>query len=756
MRTRVAQARVPTGTRPARRKTYIWRAAAVAALIAGTASCTSEILPGDSTISSSSLGNGVVVGPQGASRAPSSGTAVCGKPILDSPYNYDGQAGTFTVGNAPHGLPTFGRSGTIFPKDTSIVVVPAGNNTEAGETALYDGNNIVYYFEPGNHIIQHGMYTGTNSVYIGGYNKAKGKAVLNGVDGGTRNGVGTSTLSLSNTAAANETWEYLTIENYGSTVNNAVLGNANSGGTTDSGNTYKYDTIGPNEYGNRGDVKPGYGESSGGGYAIDLQSNTTIEWNCMTHDAQGAFNGGGYNITISHNEISWNGLGVYPDDPGTGGSPYSCGCSGGGKLFFSVNAVITNNYVHNNYNVGIWLDFDNTGANISSNYVASNWGEGIMYEASYNASISNNTLVGNGWASNGAWPAGVKGGTCYQGVTCTDGYGPTTGAGGGNPYAAIDLSNSGGNGNLNQIRIPGCRTNCIIHSNYPGKLLVQGNVLINNFGGVKVYTDTNRFPDNTGNDSACSIPLGADYQSNSKVYYWQTKELVTAADAAVTGDSVTTAGGTQTLCSNYGQTQATETNGAQEFRAQAPSIGMAVFDQNTGQFLGTVASVTSANAFTLSKSPGNRTGAELLLSAYGGCGPADYFGGAPGKASGVPYADYWDNCLWGSRNVTVSGNTFVTQANKITGCDARNMCGYMADEAFNPGEVTIMRVFFAYTNLIAEASGGLNNVWSNNSYTWTGGGPGAWQFWAGSQGDTVSRGAWQGIYSQDAKSTFQG
>src|SRR5262249_6252151 len=161
-----------------------------------------------------------------------------------------------------------------------------------------------------------------------------------------------------------------------------------------------------------------------------------------------------------------------------------------------------------------WLDFNNTGAEVSHNYVAANWGAGIEYEASYNANISDNVLVGNGWASDGAWPAGVGGKPCYGGVSCTNGDGPVTGAGGGFPYPAITLPNSGGNSNLRTIAIPHCHSNCTLKSNYPGELLVRGNILHNNFGGVMVYTDTNRYPGNIDADSACSVPLGSLDQPN--------------------------------------------------------------------------------------------------------------------------------------------------------------------------------------------------------------------------------------------------
>ncbi|MCW2933055.1 MAG: right handed beta helix region family protein [Actinomycetia bacterium] len=730
--------------------------------VAGLAACTNGTDP-KPLADRVSLGLPKGAGMPQSSTPPTKGTPVCGQPILISPYRYDGKAGKFTRADAPAGLPAFGAKGTAFPADTAVVVIPPGDNTIPGQTAAYAVKNTIYYFEPGTHLITQGMYTGTNAVYIGGYTTAKGKAILTGVRGGSKNGLGAKSLSLSEQANAYQTWEYLTIKDYGASHQSAVLGIADHGGTTDVGNTYKYDTIGPNEYGYQGDdAPPSYGKSSGGGYAINLLSDTTIEYNCLTHDAQGAFNGSGVNINISHNEISWNGLGSYPDDGGSGGSPYGCGCSGGGKLFFSLNPVLVGNYVHDNYNTGIWLDFDNDGATVTGNYISANWGVGITYEASYNADISDNTLVGNGWASDGAWPAGVNGGTCYGGVPCTNGYGPTTGKGGGNPYAAIYLPNSGGNPNLNavtvpsSIRVPGCGVPCVIQSNYSGHLLVSGNVLINNFGGVKVYTDTNRYPGNIDNDSACSIPLGALDQSNSPLYYAQTRELVTGADAMISGSSVTSAGGTQTRCSNYGQSAAGETDGSQDSHLQAPVVGMAVSDQNTGKLLGTVTGVTSANSFTLSDSPGDRSGAELLLSSYGGCGPADYYGSRAGVTSGNPAALYWDNCLWGSRNVTVSGNSFTMQASRVTGCTSENMCGYMADEAFNAGVPTLMRVFDDYPSLIAKARGGLGNVWSRNAYNWTGhqtGGPARWGFWAGSQGNTVSYGSWRTSYGQDAGST---
>lgn len=711
---------------------FVWTAIVCAAV------CT---VGGCTGTSSTVIQEGQSGSPATESGPPSAGTAICGTAVLDSPWSYDGEAGTFTAANEPEGLPTIGSAKSTFPSAAKIIVVAAGDNTQAAAAADYQVNKTVVYFEPGVHKITENIYAGHDSAYVGGYTAKLGKAVITGVDGATGGtGVGGSRFAVSTASSGNnvyDTWEYLTIKDYTSSLNNSIMGNVNGGGS-DVGDVYKYLTIGPNEYGYAGtDSAPRKGQNSGGGYAIDAGSDTTIEGNCLTENAQGAFNiVNADNLTIVKNEISDNGLGLYPDINGTGSSAFSCGCSGGGKIFYSKNATFVGNYVHNNYNDGIWFDTDNAGANISYNYFASNWGSAIAYEASYNANISDNTLVGNGWASDGAWPAGNNGGTC-DGVSCTDGLGPVSGKGGDNPYAAIDLSNSGGNTNL--------------ATDYQGQLLVQGNVLSNNFGGVKVYTDTNRYPGNVDNDSACSLPLGVLGQNNSPDYYKQGKVLVTEADAKVSGETVEVSGGTQTLCANYGEA----VDGGAQTVKHAPSVGMAVYDQNSGAFIGTVSSVTSAEEFTIDKSQKKASGLSLLLSAYGGCGPADYYGGDLNVKSGQPAADYWNNCIWGSQSVTVKGNVFKLDAASVQGCaTAANLCGYLEDAAFNPGIPTLMQFFFPYQTYIAAATGGLGNVWSDNTYDWTGKGPG-WQFEAGSQGNVVSRYEWQQQpYQQDTASTF--
>ena len=125
-------------------------------------------------------------------------------------------------------------------------------------------------------------------------------------------------------------------------------------------------------------------------------------------------------------------------------------------------------------------------------------------------------------------------------------------------------------------------------------------------------------------------------------------------------------------------------------------------------------------------------------------------------ASGSPKADYWDNCLWASRNVTVEGNTFSINAAAVTGCEVpRNLCGVMYEAAFDPGIPHLMRFWSSYETYIARANGGLGNVWSKNTYEWPSDPALGWRFWAGQQGVQVSRARWQAApYAQDAGSAF--
>jgi hypothetical protein len=124
----------------------------------------------------------------------------------------------------------------------------------------------------------------------------------------------------------------------------------------------------------------------------------------------------------------------------------------------------------------VWADTDNAGFNISDNYFANNWGEGIMYEISYNAQITDNNFVGN-----------------------------TIGAGSndvtsGHPDGAIYISESGGDSR--------------VASSYAGELLIQGNVLTNNWGGVILWENADRYCSD-GSDGVCTLVNPSVYTLSS-------------------------------------------------------------------------------------------------------------------------------------------------------------------------------------------------------------------------------------------------
>lgn len=582
------------------------------------AACTGQVSPGQGA----SAGGSVPLSPAqevpvGGS-APASPTRVCNQPILDSPWSYHGAAGTYTTSGAHAGLPTFGSPGTNFPNATKVIVVPPGNNTKAANGGSYVVNNAVIYFEPGMHYITNLMYAGDHSAYVGGYTAAAGKVIINGVDGATGGtGKGGIDFEHSHPIANNavyDTWEYLTIENFTSDVSSSVMGNIDGGGW-DNGDVYKYNTIGPNEYAYTGSttapaLNTGKAPGQGGGYAINAQSFTTIEYNCITRNAEGGVNiSDAVDARILHNEFSYNGLGEYPDVSGTGASPRSCGCSSNlGKIFYSLNTDVIGNYIHDGYNNGLWFDTNESGADISENYIASNWSQGIMYEASYNANISDNTLYGNGWPSHGLWPAGHRGGTCTDNVPCQYGFGADTAGGGGLDYPAIYLANSGGDSGLTTVHIPpsimvpGCAASCTVRSRYSGHLYVTGNRFINNFGGIDVYTDPSRFPSVTTLNASCDEPLGTLHQPNNATYYMQYKELLTGSGTSISGTSVSSAGGTQTICTGY-DSATPGSDASYTETPKTPVAGMYVYDQSTGKQVGVVARAAGPDAFTLAAPP---------------------------------------------------------------------------------------------------------------------------------------------------------
>ena len=324
---------------------------------------------------------------------------------------------------------------------SGAVTIPAGTD----QSSSLDTPGTTYYFAAGTHTVGTGLYSqidpGTGDTYVG----APG-AILSGQD---KNNVAFGGN------AENVTVEYLTISGFESPEDQGVVNH-----TAATGWTVEHDTVSTNPV----------------GAGVEIGSNNKVEYNCLTHNGEYGFNvysttGTVSNVTLSYNEISDNdgtpsGGGLY-DQPG---SSNTCGCSGGGKFWNSLNVTVTDNYVHTNGSVGIWADTNNRGFNISDNYIANNRDEGITYEVSYNALISDNTLIGNA----------IKGGPTVAGF----------------PDSAIYISESGGDSR--------------VASNFSGKLTVTGNVLSDNWGGVVLWENSNRYCGD-GSDGACTLVTPSTY-----------------------------------------------------------------------------------------------------------------------------------------------------------------------------------------------------------------------------------------------------
>ncbi len=285
---------------------------------------------------------------------------------------------------------------------------------------------------------------GTHTLGTGEYSQidASNNDIFIGAPGAIISGQGKNDYAITG-SGTNITIEYLTIEDFTAPQQEGVVNGDLAGGWT-----VENSTIENNPY--------------GAGVIVD--SNGVLNHDCLTENGQYGFqtySGSDSvpvtNLTITNNEISYNDTQNYDKD-GTG----TCGCTGGGKFWNDLGATVTGNYVHDNESVGLWMDTNNTGFNVSDNYFSHNWDSAIGYEISYNVSITDNTFVDNAWV-----------------------------AGPNNPGSgAIEINNSG-----SDARVAGP---------YNTQSVVSGNVLTDNWGGIDIYEDADRYcgtqSDNTSND----------------------------------------------------------------------------------------------------------------------------------------------------------------------------------------------------------------------------------------------------------------
>ena len=257
--------------------------------------------------------------------------------------------------------------------------------------------------------------------------------------------------------ATNVKIRYLTIQNFGAPGDNNNEGVVNHDGG--SGWTIEYNTI-----------------KNNAGAGVFLGSHNLLRYNCIRDNGQYGFSmykpEGLQSITIDHNEIAGNN--TYDWESKIVG----CGCTGGGKFWDARNVTVTNNWVHHNKSVGLWADTNDIGFLFEGNYINDNDAEGIFYEISYNARIANNTLIRN---------AIVKGRSF---AARNDNF----------PIVAIYLSESGGDS----------RVNGGVYST----LEISGNNLVDNWGGIALWENADRFCNSPANTSGGYCTAVNPSQSN--------------------------------------------------------------------------------------------------------------------------------------------------------------------------------------------------------------------------------------------------
>jgi hypothetical protein len=203
------------------------------------------------------------------------------------------------------------------------------------------------------------------------------------------------------------------------------------------------------------------------GAAMMAGSRQRVRGNCLRDNGQYAINaykaGNLSDLVVEGNEITGNNTGDWES------KIEGCGCTGGVKFWAVDKADVRNNWVHDNRGPGLWADTNNNDFLIEGNVIENNDGPAIFYEISYNAVIRGNTLRRN---------------NIVEGRKFAD-RGETF------PSATIYLSESGG-----EPRVP-ARTD---------KIDIYDNVLENNWSGITLWENADRFCNSAANTSGgCTL-----------------------------------------------------------------------------------------------------------------------------------------------------------------------------------------------------------------------------------------------------------
>jgi hypothetical protein len=163
------------------------------------------------------------------------------------------------------------------------------------------------------------------------------------------------------------------------------------------------------------------------------------------------------------------------------------------KFFTTTKGLITNNWVHDNGSVGIWIDTNNSFFLVQQNVIEKNFAEGLFCEISYNAVVRENEFRQNNLGKN-----------------MTNG---------GFPNGAVYVSESGGFDSGASVMLSGIDVN--------GTLEITANTFDDNANGVVLWQNSTRCcGPSDGCDNACTTtPLYSEVDADGN-HRWNTQNVV--------------------------------------------------------------------------------------------------------------------------------------------------------------------------------------------------------------------------------------
>jgi parallel beta-helix repeat protein len=249
--------------------------------------------------------------------------------------------------------------GTTPPPITGIPVYP-GESIQAKVDAAPAGTTFI--IKPGTHTQQ--------SV------RPKDGNVFAGEPGAVLDGQGAAIRAFAGNAK-NVVIKGLIIEHYAPGSQKDAIYGATSVGWLVEGNEFRY--------------------NDGGG--LHTGKGMRVLRNVFHHNAQTGLGGDGDSVLVEGNEIAFNNHEKVYD--------YTWE-AGGAKFVRTRWLTLRNNYVHDNWGPGLWIDIDCWTTLIENNRVENNAAVGIFVEISYKTVVRNNTAKANGFNETWVDGAGIE------------------------------------------------------------------------------------------------------------------------------------------------------------------------------------------------------------------------------------------------------------------------------------------------------------------------------------------------------------